>query len=332
MKKLISWFGALWHVLNNERGEVGLDTDKDKDKADELDLDDKDQDDKLEEKDELEEWQKEEAEDSKTSDQEYQVDGKLHQAMKNKLKGRVSDRDSTIDRLRKERDDARTQKLVEEKTTLVKPKQDDFDTDEKYAAAQEKYNDDRMTEVWDRKQLEKNQGDAQQKVVVARKEAVEGHYERAGVLIEKSGIKPEVYKAADATVRKAVESTSPKLGNIIVDQVISMLGEGSEKVMYFLGRNKAALSKFQSLLSDDPSGMTAAVYLGQEKQRLTNPTKPRSNAPDPASGIKGDESVGGGAANKLKKKYDAAHTKGNTQAAYNAKKEARAAGVDVKTW
>jgi hypothetical protein len=77
--------------------------------------------------------------------------------------------------------------------------------------------------------------------------------------------------------------------------------------------------------------MKAAVYLGQEKQRLTNPIKPRSNAPAPASGVKGDEAIGG-AANKFKKEYDAAAKKDHPQNMYNAKKKARAAGVDVSDW
>jgi hypothetical protein len=109
------------------------------------------------------------------------------------------------------------------------------------------------------------------------------------------------------------------------------LGEGSEKVNYYLGRNKAALAKFQNLLMTDKTGIQAAVFLGQEKQRLTKITKPRSNAPKPATEIRGDEIVTG-AAGRYKKKYYAAHKKGDTQSAYNAKKEARAAGVDVSKW
>lgn len=300
-------------------------------KAEESEQEEQTQTDELEtEEPELEEWQKEEAETKDDQDEDYQVDGKLHQAMKTKLKGRVSDRETTIERLTKERDDALKLKPAEE-TALIKPKQEDHDTDEAYDTALEKYNDDRAVEVWNRKELEKTTGEAQASAQKAVVEAVDGHYERASELIEKSGIKPEVYQTADATVRKAVESIKPKLGDIIVDQVISILGDGSEKVMYFLGRNKVALAKFQSLLSSDPSGMKAAVYLGQEKQRLTNPTKPQSNAPAPASEIKGDELVRGAEA-KFKKKYDAAHTKNDNQAAYNAKKEARAAGVDVSKW
>ena len=251
-------------------------------------------------------------------------------SVKKKLRGQISERDNEIKRLRKERDEALKLKPKEE-MVLIRPKKDDFDTDEEFEVALDKYNDDRHEDTYKRNRLKDQQDEADREAQANLTGAVDGHYERASALIEKSGIKPEVYKAADATVRKAVESTIPKLGDLIVDQVISILGEGSEKVMYYLGRNKAALSKFQDLLVADPSGMKAAVYLGQEKQRLTNPLKPRSKAPDPPSKIKGDQSVTG-VESRFKKKYDAAHAKNNTQAAYNAKKEAKAAGVDVSKW
>ena len=293
-------------------------------------LEDQIQDDELEETEELEDWQKEESEDLETSDQEdYKVDGKLHQSMKEKLKGRVSKRDDEIERLKAENEALK--KTDEKETVLKRPIKDDFDTDEEYGVAFDKYNDDKLEDAYKRNRLKDQQDEASRKAQANLTEAIDGHYERAAELIEKSGIKPEVYQAADATVRKAVESITPNLGDLIVDQVISILGEGSEKVIYYLGRNKAALNKFQSLLASDKSGMKAAVYLGQEKQRLTNPLKPRSKAPDPASGIKGDESVTG-AEGKFKKKYTAAHAKHDTQGAYNAKKEAKAAGVDVSKW
>lgn len=251
-------------------------------------------------------------------------------SVKKKLKGQISERDEEIERLKKERDEALKLK-PKEKTVLVKPKKDDFDTDEEFDVALDKYNDDKLEDTYKRNRLKEQQDEANRKAHENLTEAVDGHYERAAELIEKSGIKPKIYQAADATVRKAVESITPNLGDLIVDQVISILGDGSEKVMYFLGRNKAALNKFQSLLSSDPSGMKAAVYLGQEKQRLANPIKPRSNAPDPLTGIKGDTPITGAEA-RFKKKYDSAHSKNDLQSAYNAKKEARAAGVDVSKW
>jgi hypothetical protein len=69
------------------------------------------------------------------------------------------------------------------------------------------------------------------------------------------------------------------------------------------------------------------MWLGQEKQRLTNPIKPRSNAPDPAKSVKGE--VPTGSAGKFKKKYDSAKS---PQEAYDIKKAAKAAKVDVSQW
>ena len=250
--------------------------------------------------------------------------------LKKKLKGQISDRDEEIEKLKLE--NAKLAKLKpKEETTLIRPKRDDFDDDEAFDEAFDTYNQSRTAEAINRTRLEDQQKLEGQQAQGTLTAAVDSHYERAETLIEKSGIKPEVYKAADTTVRQAVEAVTPTLGDVIVDQVISILGEGSEKVIYFLGRNKTALSKFQSLLMSDKSGMKAAVYLGQEKQRLTNPLKLKSTAPDPVTGIKGDMAVTG-ATGRYKKKYDAAHGKSNLQDAYNTKKEAKAAGVDVSNW
>jgi hypothetical protein len=251
-------------------------------------------------------------------------------SVKRKLRGQITERDEEIERLRRENEELAKLKPKEE-MVLERPKKDDFDTDDEFYEALDKYNLNRTSETINRTRLEDQRKAEQKQAQEKLTEAVDSHYVRAAELIEKSGIKPEVYKAADTTVRKAVEAITPNLGDVIVDQVISILGDGSEKVLYFLGRNKAALAKFQNLLASDKSGMKAAVYLGQEKQRLTNPIKPRSTAPNPATNIKGDEMVTGAEA-RFKKKYDAAHSKKNLQEAYNVKKEARKAGVDVSGW
>lgn len=279
---------------------------------------------------EKEPWMEEEEGEQDPDDPSKTVPVGKFVSVKKKLKGQISDRDEEIEDLKKQRDEALKLK-PEEKTVLVRPKRDDFDTEELFDEAFDTYNQSRTAETITRSRLEDQQKVGQEQAQQELTEAVDGHYERAATLIEKSGIKPEIYQAADTTVRKAVEAINPSLGDIIVDQVISILGEGSEKVIYFLGRNKAALAKFQSLLESDKSGMKAAVYLGTEKQRLTNPIKPKSSAPGPVTKIKGDAPATGVEA-KFKKKYDAAHGKSDIQAGYNAKKEARAAGVDVSNW
>ena len=275
-------------------------------------------------------WMEEEDGEQDPDDPSKQVPVGKFVSVKKKLRGQITERDEEIERLKRENEELAKLKPKPE-TVLVRPKKDDFDTDEDYEEALDKYNLSRTEETINRTRLEDQKKAEQQQAQEKLTEAVDEHYLRAADLIEKSGIKPEVYQAADTTVRKAVETITPNLGDVIVDQIISILGDGSEKVLYYLGRNKAALAKFQNLLSTDKSGMKAAVYLGQEKQRLTNPIKPRSNAPNPATNIKGDELLTG-AEGKFKKKYKAAHAKGDLQAAYNAKKEARAANVDVSGW
>jgi len=280
---------------------------------------------------EPEPWMKEEGDgEQDPDDPSKQVPVGKFVSVKRKLRGQITERDEEIEKLKRENAELAKLKPKPE-TVLVRPKKDDFDTDEEFDEALDKYNQSRTTEAINKTRLEDQKKTEQAQAQEKLTEAVDGHYERAATLIEESGITAEVYKAADTTVRKAVEAITPNLGDMIVDQVISILGDGSEKVLYYLGRNKAALAKFQNLLATDKSGMKAAVYLGQEKQRLTNPIKPRSNAPDPATNIKGDEPLTGAEA-RFKKKYNAAHAKNNLQAAYNAKKEARVAGVDVSGW
>ena len=283
----------------------------------------------IESKPELEPWMKEDGEQD-LDDPSKQVPVGKFVSVKKKLKGQISDRDEEIETLKRENAELIKQKPKEE-TVLVRPKKIDFDTEELFDEALDTYNQSRTTEAINRTRLEDQQKAGQVQAQQQLVEAVDNHYERAEKLISESGITSEVYRTADTTVRAAVEAITPNLGDVIVDQVISILGDGSEKVLYYLGRNKTALAKFQNLLATDRSGMKAAVYLGQEKQRLTKPIKPRSSAPNPATDIKGDE-VLTGAEGRYKKKYDAAHSKNDNQSAYNAKKEARAAGVDVSKW
>jgi len=86
-------------------------------------------------------------------------------------------------------------------------------------------------------------------------------------------------------------------------------------------------------LAEDPSGIQAAIYLGAQKQKLTKPLRKTSQAVKPAPNAKGDVPKSTGASEKkLYKKYKEAHDKGDFQASYNIKKEARQMGLDVSGW
>jgi hypothetical protein len=247
---------------------------------------------------------------------------------KQKLKGRLSDSKKEIADLRAKIETIEKNAFVKPTSELgPRPKAEDYDTDEEYYKSLDEWEDKRF----EAREIAKKQTEAQKQAVKALEKAVDSHYERAGKLVEESGISSEVFQEADKSVRSAVESIRPKQGDLIVDQLISIMGDGSEKVLYYLGRNKAALGQLQGLLAEDPSGMKAAIYIGQQKEKLTNPHKKRSSAPAPAGNANGDVPLNNkGTAEK--RKYDEAHKKGNIQKAYSIKKAAKAAGVDVSGW
>ena len=88
-----------------------------------------------------------------------------------------------------------------------------------------------------------------------------------------------MYQNSDLAVRQAIESVLPNQGDLVADQLISRLGDGSEKVMFYLGRNAAAKEKLKSALSNDPTGISAALYLGEVKRDIASPTKRKTRAP-----------------------------------------------------
>ena len=247
---------------------------------------------------------------------------------RNKLRGQLSEKDSEIERLREENELLKRQAPAPK--GLVRPNIDDYDRDEDYIAAVKKYE----LELIDSRLAEREQIQQQQAAIIKQQQAVESsvnaHYDRADKLVKEHGIEPDTYKKADRNLRKKIDTLKPGQGDIVVDQLIHTLGAGSEKVIYYLGINESASNKLLSLLLEDSSGLKVAAFLGKEQQRLSTVQKRRSNAPKPAKRHKGDAPVTN--SKGLHRKYNDAHKRGDAQAAYNAKKQAKANGIDVSGW
>ena len=293
------------------------------DAANDEDEDDLDDDpDAKKDKDVVELWMDTDDPDAK-KDKDFVPVG-AHVEMKSKLRGRLSEKDDELEKLKAENEALRAGKKVE---PLVRPNPDDFTVQAEFDTALREYEDFEFADRTRRVRISDDQKAKQATATKVLTENVNEHYGRAATLLSKSGIAPELFKHADNKVRKAVEALMPGVGDLVIDSLISTLGEGSEKVMYYLGVNETALNKFQSLLVKDPLGLQAAVYLGQEKQRLTITTKHRSNAPAPAKNANGDITKGG--EKGLKRKYEAAKS---PQEAYDIKQKAKKAGTDTKNW
>jgi len=253
-----------------------------------------------------------------------------------KQKGKTKDLRGKLDERDEENEKLQARIVELENTpgttaTVKRPRLNDFESDEDYEDAMDAWEDSRLTNAVTTLTSKK---DTEEKIDAANKrvmDAVDGHYARADKLVKDNSIKPEVYKAADTAVRKVIDVVMPKQGDAVADSLIAILGDGSEKTMFYLGRNKTALNEFRSILQDDPTGLSAAVFLGKISNQLSNSKRRNSNAPAPAANVNGDVQ-GGAKSGALKKKYDAAHKKGNISEAFKLKRQAKAAGHDTKIW
>lgn len=275
---------------------------------------------------ELEDWQKvDESADKKFTDSDIG-------AAKRNLRAKMEKKHETeTDTLRAE---IERLKIGGKPQQHEEPKYEDFlDTDDPEGS----YRDARIDWKFNQKSSETEAlragEDVKLKQDAASKEtetAVNQHYVRAAELADKSGISPEVYQSSDLVVRQAIESVFPNRGDAIADSFIASLGEGSEKVLYNLGVNKARLAEFKNLLMTDSTGLKAFVYGGSLKSQLNAPSKRKTNAPAPAANADGESSSQGTASErKLKKIYDGG---GSAQDRFNARREAKKAGINVNSW
>jgi hypothetical protein len=249
--------------------------------------------------------------------------------IKQKLKGRVSERDDEISKLKQEIEALKTKPTVNPGT---RPSRDDFDDDQDYQAELDRFEDKRAEERYERIERSRSERNQRRTIVETQQQAVDSHYDRAAKLIDESGISSERYKTADLKVRAAFESIMPKMGDAITDQMISVLDSGSEKAMYYLGNNSPALDKASKLLAEDRSGLKLAAYLGDLKREISKPKKMTSNAPDPAPIVDGDSPVNNVNGSNLKKQYLSAMKLDDVATAFPLKRQAKRAGIDVSEW
>lgn len=283
----------------------------------------------------VESWQIE-SKDDEQEEQPQAMPVSAHVKMKAKLKGKLAEKDSELEEVKAKLAALERGAMQQPATkpSAVRPKLEDFGyDDDKYQAALDVWFDEKINEKVNKTNQvsnQKNQLQASQKLL---EKAVDEHYERAAILAQKSGITAEVYQAADMQFRSAIDEIFPGRGDAIADHLISTLGDNSEKVTFFIGRNVKAQNELKAALAADPSGVKAAVYIGKKAAEIMQSVKKGSQAPTPAPVLKGDSNATGSqTAKKLQKDYQEAHAKGNLQKAWNLKKEAKKAGVNTNDW
>lgn len=109
--------------------------------------------------------------------------------------------------------------------------------------------------------------------------------------------------------------------------LLDSVGDGSERIAYYIGTNESALSKVKALLKEDPNGLKAIAHM----TRLATELKPKtrkeiSNAPEPDQSLKGDK-VGSATAKKIQELWDKAKSPDEMM---KIRKRARELGVELK--
>lgn len=252
-------------------------------------------------------------------------------SVKKKLKSKISDRDEEIERLKAENEQLKAGQTKPE-VAPTRPRRKDFVDDDEYEAALDKYEEERADYNFRVMQASSNNKEAVQKRVERVQKSVDDHYTRAAKLVESTSINPDVYKQATETVQQTLEKVFPKGGEAAFNQFIDVTGEGSEKAIFYIGRNKPMLNELQSRLMEDKSGLSAALFIGRITERLNGTKKQTSRAPKPAPKVEGEGGSGKGQERKFLKRYQEAHKNRHSQKAYDIKKEAKAAGIDTSKW
>lgn len=206
----------------------------------------------------------------------------------------------------------------------VRPKRDDFEDDNDYDEAYDKYRDQKDAA----KDSVRDRVTANARHQQGIEESVDSHYERVDDMVVKHSISEDAYKEADKAIRTVAESAMPGNGTGVINDIISILGDGSEKVFFRVGKSPTLISQFRTMLDEDKRGLKALAFMIEQKAVVNNTQTRTSQAPKPAAQVNGDEPVTA-KAGSFKKKYDKAEP---GQARYNAKKEAKAAGVDTSKW
>lgn len=271
-------------------------------------------------------------EDDEQEQEQASADGvpvSTHVAMKRKLKSKLRDTDSELQELRAENERLKQSTTPTSTSELKRPVESDFDTDDEYLASLEKYEADRLNALLVSNQEKQNRKRDAEKFSNRIAASVDSHLDRAASLIEKHSISPDVYHAATETVKTALDDIHPGMNSF--DLFLDVIGEGSEKTIFAIGRNKAKLAMLKETLHDDKSGLKAAFLLGQETARLNGVKARTSSAPAPGAQVAGDEQGGKNVA-AMRRKFNKLCDAGKTSEAFALRRKAKQDKIDVKGW
>ena len=284
------------------------------------------------EQEEVESWMLESDSGPDDDSNEKTVALKDHIELRQSLKAKNREKNDEIEALRRELEELKSGSVsaqpVQSQQLKPRPKLEDFDYDEdKHNAALDDWYDERLNAKLQSQQQNASQQEQQRQANEKLEQSVNEHYQRVNTLLAQNPkIKPEKYQDADLSFRRAVEEVSPGNGDSIAETLISVMGEGSEKLIYNLEVNKGKMAEFKEVMRSDRTGLRAVAWLERHKNAITQQAKRTSQAPRPARQVKGGGDGKLSSANDFKRKYEKAKT---SQERFNIYREAKKAGYNL---
>ncbi len=254
-----------------------------------------------------------------------------HVEIKHRLQGKIADKDAEIAELKQklEHVQAAPPQHIEDLEIAKEAWEFDGTTEEYYRYKAQI--DARNAIKLQRSELQRQAVEKRQRDESARVDAaLDNHYDRAANLIADGVIKDiDSFKNAESVVVQSLDRLDPGAGKFIVETMISRLGEGSEKVIYHLGRNPTSLRELEQKLREDPSGISAAMYVAEKKALfLSKPINKPKPVPKPDVPLQGKAPK----VSTHKAEFLRAEKAGNYERASAARKAAKAAGENIDSW
>ena len=250
-----------------------------------------------------------------------------------KQKQKTREYKSEIDELREELKALREGRQPQAQSRQQQPAQqyppipvlyeDGIDTPEQYRAAFMKWEAERQ--AIDRRNAQADQQQSEYKRQM--EDMTHNLAKRLGKFASEHKIKDErVISAAEKATSEIDEAT--KIDGSLA-YLLDSVGDGGERVAYYIGTNDAAMTKVKGLLQQDKTGMKAIAEMTRMAERLKPKHSSRtSKAPAPDRPIKGDGSPM--ASRKLQDEYDKASDKSDLAGMRNAIRKAEELGVKLK--
>jgi len=148
---------------------------------------------------------------------------------------------------------------------------------------------------------------------------------RASEFIKTNKIKQD---SATSTIQAGIQGLDEVLNTDgAALELLDNIGAGSEKLAYYLGRNKDALATAKKLFAEDPRGFKVNTWLATTAMKLNQKnTQHISKAPAPDEALTGNGSSGASSA-KLQSMYD---KETDVSKLVKLKQQARGLGITLK--